>query len=364
MLNDSKTGYYYEDDCMYFWFGNTHSSKYRLFIVNNNDLTIEGSFGASTEFTNAMFQEGSYLLGTSRNQKTIKRKVATEGLTLHEYKNMMAWLLEGNTGWLSFDSNPYWGWTVVLESVSDANILYNNNTIIAEFELNWKTIGSCYASNRYDSTLITDLENKSLIVSNNEYGVPSIIQSYSNSNEFNILSIGTIYQSILSISGIIKGSSVSIKLNDTTMVDLTSEGSILQNLSFQYQGSGLILIDGIFPELHPKTSLIHNIGQINMYGLPPIIITNDNVSEIYQNKEAYKNMGYNFCIHSNQMSDSAKWNDPSGDNTSVRTHQVRPYTNPPSVVGNWDKITLCHSNKLTITGLESIQIQIKCYNNI
>ena len=192
MLNDNKTKYYYEDCHFYFWFNGRHSSEFKLFMQAKNDLKIENTTSPSTEYNNAMFQEGSYFLGTSRKQKTFKRKLAAEGLTQAQYKEMMLWLKEGTTGFLAFDTNPYWGWTVVLETVSDANVFYAHNDMIVEFDVTGKTVGSWLATNKYDATVVDDATlvegtntntQQKEIVADNEWGIPSAMVYYTVDND-------------------------------------------------------------------------------------------------------------------------------------------------------------------------------------
>lgn len=184
--NNEKRSYYYEDCYMYFTFGDTHSSKYNLFIINNNDLKFINDISGSSAYASAMFQEGSYYLGTEKSQKTFKCKCAAEGLTLSQYKQMMKWLTKGTIGFLTFDSNPYWGWNTVLDQVGDATYVNRQGGLIVEFELTWKTIGSYLARNVYPAYLaldevVTDLNhiptcngvyNSTMCC--NEYGVPVI----------------------------------------------------------------------------------------------------------------------------------------------------------------------------------------------
>ena len=178
MLGNKQCGYYYwkNDEFMYFTFNGIHSSQYHLFIENTKGLTLENSVGESTEFSNAMLQEGTYLLGTSRKQKTFKRKCAFEGLTLQEYKRMMKWLTAGTTGELVFDSNPYWGWSVVLDNVGDATFFGNDNFLVAEFDLTFKTIGTYLAHSVY-SGVWDSLDEDNIINSalTNHYGIPTIL---------------------------------------------------------------------------------------------------------------------------------------------------------------------------------------------
>ena len=46
--------YWYNDEYMYFTFKGLHSSRYRLFMQNSKELTIENSVGATSEYSNAM----------------------------------------------------------------------------------------------------------------------------------------------------------------------------------------------------------------------------------------------------------------------------------------------------------------------
>lgn len=184
MLRSKKHYYWYNDEYMYFYFNGQHSSKYNLFIQNSKALTIENTVGAASEYSNAIMQEGTYYLGTSRKQKTFKRKCAAEGLTLDEYKRMMQWLTVGTTGELSFDSDKYWGWTVVLDTIGDATVSGNNDFLIVEFELTFKTIGTYLAHNIYPATWLSvdelAFEN---VIGTNQYGIPTAIVVQTNPKE-------------------------------------------------------------------------------------------------------------------------------------------------------------------------------------
>lgn len=173
--------YWYNDQYMYFSFNGQHSSRYNLFIQNNKELTIENTVGAASEYSNAMLQEGTYYLGTSRKQKIFKRKCAAEGLTLNEYKHMMKWLTVGTAGELIFDSDIYWGRTVVLDTVGDATFKGDNNFLVVEFELTFKTIGTYLAHSVYPGTWIYNYDDNDLnsiyqdIIGTNEYGIPTVV---------------------------------------------------------------------------------------------------------------------------------------------------------------------------------------------
>ena len=188
MLKDNR--YYYEDQYMYFSFDGVHSSEYNLFMINSAQMTMENNAGESAEFVSAMFQEGVYYTGTKKTQKTFKRKCAAEGLSLSQYKRMMKWLTTGEQGMLSFDSNPYWGWNVVLTNVSDTSYALNNTDMVVELELTFKTIGNYLARNTVPATYTITPPSSS---SDNDIQSSSCNQLYNSSMLSNIYGIPAIY---------------------------------------------------------------------------------------------------------------------------------------------------------------------------
>ena len=181
MLRNNK--YYYEDKYMYFTFNNIHSSKYNLFMKNSgSDLKFINNANSSSQFINPQYQNRAYYSGTNSPQKTFPLDVAAEGLTLHQYKEMMLWLKAGELGFLVFDSNPYWGWDVVLDKADDATYYEKSDgTLIVEFKVTFKTVGTTLARSVWPSYFRVNSENASnkytLIDSScgNEYGVPEIV---------------------------------------------------------------------------------------------------------------------------------------------------------------------------------------------
>lgn len=86
----NKHSYWYYDDHLYFHFNNIYSKRYNLFIENGGeDLKVINTASPSTQYNTPNYQNYSYYLGTSLNQRTFKYKVATEGLTQLEFKEMM-----------------------------------------------------------------------------------------------------------------------------------------------------------------------------------------------------------------------------------------------------------------------------------
>lgn len=280
MLTNNK--YYYTDKYMYFSFDGVHSSKYNLFIENNNNLTIENNIGQSSEFVSAMFQEGNYYMGTKRTQKTFKRKCAAEGLTLSQYKAMIKWLSVGKTGMLIFDSNPYWGWTVVLDTVGDATFVGDTSNLIVQFELTFKTIGTYLARNAYqaycdmsevdievDSTMSTCNGYYNTTMSSNEYGIPVIYYEYNKelnqvrNNLYCVQSVNNMHQHLNFSYVANKDASTSLKIvNDgIEYVDLATYASGTEFVINYLGESNLILADDEIIEL--KNDLLNYNYQPN-----------------------------------------------------------------------------------------------------
>ena len=106
MLKNNK--YYYQDDYMYFTFKQIHSSKYNLFIVNEDEeLRISHEVEQNTEYLKPNYQNSAFLLGSNKSQKIFNLKVAAEGLTLLSYKELLHWLNSGDIGFLYFDYNTF-----------------------------------------------------------------------------------------------------------------------------------------------------------------------------------------------------------------------------------------------------------------
>lgn len=272
MLKSNQiNGYMAHDKYLYFTFNHVHSSKYNLFIVSNNDMKMVNAPSGSASYVNAMFQDGSYYLGTSNQQKTFKHKCAASGLDLATYKQMMKWLTKGTVGFLCFDSDPDWGWSAVLESVSDTTYVERGGELIVEFELTWKTIGSYLARNAYTSYL-TQLDKRKLSeeqlaklpscngyyntsVCSNSYGIPvinirhnldeTIVNVQSVNNEYQMLSY-TMNMQINTTNG-----ALTIRHNEVDYVQLQTNK--LDNLGvIEYLGeSGLILYNNTLIELKP-----------------------------------------------------------------------------------------------------------------
>lgn len=307
--NVQNSYYWYNDEYMYFTFNGVHSSKYHLFIQNTKELTIENTVGAASEYSNAMLQEGTYYLGTSRKQKTFKRKCAAQLSTMDEYKNMMKWLSTGATGELVFDSDQYWGWTVVLDTVGDATFVKRAGLIVVEFEITFKTIGTYLAHNIYPGTWIQPqpIYNASLIkidekwdidsayldvIGSNNLHIPPVVAfaKYDSSQkeyivDFYLQSINNIKQDFVlnfDLTGFTNHTIKTFQLmqidkNQNTTVYLTSSfNSTLNSISYlKYSSKNSILyINNDLAELHPDCLTVSQPNGI-------IKINNESPEELY-----------------------------------------------------------------------------------
>ena len=330
MLKNNK--YYYEDCYMYFTFNGIHSSVYNLFIQSKNDLKIENTIGAKSSFVSAAFQEGNYYTGTEKTQKTFKRKCAAEGLTLSQYKAMMKWLTVGTTGFLVFDSNPYWGWTVVLDTVGDATFMDGANNLVVEFELTFKTIGTYLARNRYPAYCdVTETMNDgdgsvcnykyNTTMCCNEYGIPVIYYEKDDdgqpiNNIYYIQSVSNVHQHLnfTYVGNSSKETGLDIEYNNVKYINLATKISSNNQKDFiiDYLGeSNLILADNTIIELQDEL-LKYNYqgnGILQLPGETPVLLTSVKVEggQIIMDKDEIDqliNNNYNFICFTREISDN------------------------------------------------------------
>ena len=177
----TKTPYYYNDNEMYFSFNTIHSSKYNLFIVNNNDLKFVNKTTKSISYETPLYQNWSYLLNASQSQKEISLNLAAEGLTSAQCEEVFRWLKVGETGLLVLDYDTFWGWNVVVSELGDANYYQNENGYIISFSVKFTTVGSYSKRSIIDSycdftktgdNYIFNFDNST----HNEYGLPQFLK--------------------------------------------------------------------------------------------------------------------------------------------------------------------------------------------
>lgn len=276
--------YYYKDCYMYFSFNGVHSSKYNLFMQNNkNDLKIENNLGAKSSFVSAAFQEGTYYTGTQRTQKTFKRKCAAEGLTLSQYKEMMTWLKFGATGFLVFDSNPYWGWDVVLTDITDASYMVRNSSMVVELELTFKTVGSYLARNNYTAYSVLDAEKSKSTCNNepnssmfsNEFGIPAIYVLNSEVNNGSNAKQTTYTIAIQSISNIHQ------YMNWFGIASPIPSANLTGSVKIEYNNLTVVETQIKLPKASPITEVL------SYYGETHSMLINNNAAEMCDNLERH-----------------------------------------------------------------------------
>lgn len=150
-----NNAYRKNDKYLYFLFDGIHSSKYNLFITNNNNLQLVNNGKSTTSYVSPSYQDYTHYVGTTTGQKEFKYNVAAEGISLPEYKDMMKWLYNGHKGFLMLDYNNPWGYEVVLETVGDSTFQDTNRGLVVEFSLSFKTIGYHYAKQEFGSQYST-----------------------------------------------------------------------------------------------------------------------------------------------------------------------------------------------------------------
>lgn len=153
---------YYSDDYVYFSFQDIHSKDKNVFIQNSaDDLKYFVNTGAEIEFTSPKYQTGQQILGVTHPQRSIPLHMAGYNLTRQDISKIMKWLKPGNVGAFSFDFSCDWVYDVVVKSISDP-ILYSNRdgTFIIDFEIEFVTINSAYARNKFDGIYTISLEEK------------------------------------------------------------------------------------------------------------------------------------------------------------------------------------------------------------
>lgn len=181
--------YYARDPHLHFTFSNRSSRQYNLFITNTNKgggTKFVASPDNTVSFATPEYQNNTYYLGTTKKQKTFKHTVAANMLTKQEVNSILQWLKVGETGFLSYDTNPYWGWDVVVTSVGEVSQFEASDGLIIEFTVEFKTINDWHARSTYNATKafgghaedgFKDKSRKGEISHTiaNEYGIPEII---------------------------------------------------------------------------------------------------------------------------------------------------------------------------------------------
>lgn len=186
--NRNNTLYYATDPHLFFTFNEFYSREWNLFIENTNKgggTKTVTSPDSSVSFTTPDYADITYYLGTTKKQKTFKHTLAANGLTEDDVGVILNALQVGTEGFLVYDTNPYWGWDVVVTKVGDITKYCAQDGLIVEFEVEFKTYGDWRAKGVYPASVSvnsTDTPAQNLLT--NEYGIPELIVNSKDSNEY------------------------------------------------------------------------------------------------------------------------------------------------------------------------------------
>lgn len=100
------------DPHLFFTFNNIYSKNWNLFIENTNKgggTKIVASPDKTVSFATPDYQNNTYYLGTTKKQKTFKHTLAANMLDKNDVQAILQWLKIGQTGFLYYDTNKYWG---------------------------------------------------------------------------------------------------------------------------------------------------------------------------------------------------------------------------------------------------------------
>lgn len=177
--NRNNTLYYATDPHLFFTFNELYSREWNLFIENTNKgggTKTVASPDSSISFATPDYADTTYYLGTTKKQKTFKHTLAADGLTENDLDTILGMLKVGTEGFLVYDTNPYWGWDVVVTKVGDVTKYCAQNGLIVEFDIEFKTFGDWRAKGVYPASVTVDKTSISAQDSlTNEHGIPELV---------------------------------------------------------------------------------------------------------------------------------------------------------------------------------------------
>ena len=104
------------------------SVDFNGFIINEGvDLTFFNASSFSHEFMTPQFANQSYFMGTTQENREFTFPILLKAVTMAKYKNFLRWLNPKDEGILWFDYNPYWGYDVKVNSISEGKFTVNQD---------------------------------------------------------------------------------------------------------------------------------------------------------------------------------------------------------------------------------------------
>ena len=113
-----------EDKYLYFTFNNINSSTYNCFYINNGEDLVFPVFPQfSDQKSSPLFQQHSYYLGTSIEDKTFSLECACDNITIKTFRQLQKWLNIETIGELKFDWLANFHYNVKVSNFSNITIL-------------------------------------------------------------------------------------------------------------------------------------------------------------------------------------------------------------------------------------------------
>ena len=131
-----------KDKYLYFTFDGINSSYYNCFYINNGeDLSFPAFPQFSDNTSSPLFQQHTYYLGTSINNRTFTFNCACDLLDIQDFKKIQTWLAIDKISTLKLDFLELYHFNVKVSSLS--NILFlpqSNNKFYCTFTVDFTTI--------------------------------------------------------------------------------------------------------------------------------------------------------------------------------------------------------------------------------
>ena len=173
----------YNDEYVHFSFATLPSSAFNVCIQNSEDeLKMFVNCGDSVNFVSPSNQNKAYALGIKHPQRTLQFKLLAYNVSREDLRHIMSWLKVGNSGVLSFDFAPDWGYDVVVSGLDNPTLIpVDNDEFVATFGITFATVNSTAAKLVVPGTC--DCTYTASVTSNNNMYIPPVINYPIGDNE-------------------------------------------------------------------------------------------------------------------------------------------------------------------------------------
>lgn len=223
---DKYLGFKYKEKSL----GMTYDATFYGFVENEgNDLTFSNFPETSNEFSNPIFSEKTYYLGNTKNHRNFSLKIQLDKILLRKYREFLDWLNFDDIGLLVFDYNPWYGYKVKVDSITDSEFYVvkdnsnNEDFYYINLTVNFITVGDFAATWIKENVAWTGNVNDNLI--DNDFFRPflkeetnNIFTFYNNHNIKNYFTID--FNETLLIEELINDNPITW----STVVNITNAG--------------------------------------------------------------------------------------------------------------------------------------------